>query len=684
MATHSCPNGSFPFSTKKMRCTSAYGPRSFTLNGAPYSDNHRGCDLVPISEPKYDIGIYAVASGILVESEWTSKSVSSDRWSYGNRVVIKVDTRFGTEYHLYAHMKNRINCPVGTVINQGQRIGTMGNTGNSGGAHLHFETRKGANTFEARSKDLYKSLGAPSALVYQDCYEIPDNAYDSSKFYVDSQYDFIGTEGTISAGSISSETSSGSSAGSSGSSSGSSGDPDFIPVVGSIPSQTLSNAYDKTKSVNGIATKAITLVDTSKKPTSIATSGTNLLSFPTFVETPFIIAEIGGYTFGDHSIANCDGIISTTFPNYMNSLEVVKINGAVNTYTLTMVYQVSSGDDPNLLDKIFGSVANDRTIKINYGDWSAPNFIYKEETGIITNVRSNIDFSGSKITYTISFVSDGYQLKGNKQSFPKCTNVRPSTKIIEVLYNNNYKLLDIFKGMKDKNTILSKGFIPTNDRPVTIEAKNSIDPLAYINYLVSCMVSQTSPESANLGNSTYFLTVCDDVYDEFGGTYFKITEAPNLNSSIDINSSDIFFLDVGYPGDNFVTQFSLKNDEEWGILYDYSDKIKNYNKIYRIDNKGNLITEDSPNILTTGENREVKEINRNWWTKVTQFPIEGTVTLKGLLRPAMLMTYVKINSYFYGQKHISSGLYIITKQVDRINASGYTTTLTLLRIDGDI
>jgi len=46
------------------------------------------------------------------------------------------------------------------------------------------------------------------------------------------------------------------------------------------------------------------------------------------------------------------------------------------------------------------------------------------------------------------------------------------------------------------------------------------------------------------------------------------------------------------------------------------------------------------------------------------------------------MQYVNINCYFYGQKHIASGLYIITKQTDTISQSGYRTTLELLRIGG--
>lgn len=68
---------------------------------------------------------------------------------------------------------------------------------------------------------------------------------------------------------------------------------------------------------------------------------------------------------------------------------------------------------------------------------------------------------------------------------------------------------------------------------------------------------------------------------------------------------------------------------------------------------------------------------------MTEFPVQATLEIKGLLRPALLMQYVRVNSYFYGKKYVASGLYIITKQIDSISGSGYKTTLSLTRIGGD-
>lgn len=52
---------------------------------------------------------------------------------------------------------------------------------------------------------------------------------------------------------------------------------------------------------------------------------------------------------------------------------------------------------------------------------------------------------------------------------------------------------------------------------------------------------------------------------------------------------------------------------------------------------------------------------------MTQFPIKATMTIKGLLRASILMSYIRVNVYFFGRKHTSSGIYAITKQEDKID-----------------
>ena len=111
---------------------------------------------------------------------------------------------------------------------------------------------------------------------------------------------------------------------------------------------------------------------------------------------------------------------------------------------------------------------------------------------------------------------------------------------------------------------------------------------------------------------------------------------------------------------------------------DYDKLVKNYLDL------GNSYPSSCLKALYNLTNINLTNSNDlNWWKNVTQYPISATVTLKGLLRPAILMSKVRLSVLFYGKAHISSGEYIINKQVDTIDGNGCWTTLNLVRVDGD-
>lgn len=414
-----------------------------------------------------------------------------------------------------------------------------------------------------------------------------------------------------------------------------------------------------------------------------------LLTIPTLVESPFIIVKIGEYTFGAYKGSRKSGgeqfasVLKVTYPNYMDSINITKVNGAVNTYTIKMVYGITQDSDPNLLEKVFGSISDSWKITISYGDWNSPSFIYKEESAVITKIVSNIDFSSNKITYTISCTSDALHLISDVRDFSARKNKKPSDVIKEILYNKSFNLLEVFQGMKNRKKVTDANLIDGSDKAVDIPAMKGINVLTYLNYLVQCMIpSKDTNTQQPIGSAKYYLSIVDDTKNAFGGAYFKVTKVDTTVGAI--QSYDTYTVDVGYPGNNLVTGFSVKDDNSYAILYKYSGEINQTSYINRIDNDGNVTTEFSPAITRNRTTMSPTPVNDSWWTQMTQFPISATLTIKGLLRPAMLMSYVKINSVFYGNKHSSSGLYIITKQEDSISASGgYRTTLTLQRIGGD-
>lgn len=409
-----------------------------------------------------------------------------------------------------------------------------------------------------------------------------------------------------------------------------------------------------------------------------------LNSVPTLVESPFIIVTIGKYTLGSYTgnktTASLGMLAQVNFPNFVNSLNITKVNGTVNTYTIGIVYQIAPGDDPNLIDKIFSSVSATRRLSLSYGDWRNPASIYKEETALITNVTSSLDMSASKITYTVQCVSDAMSLASAVYDFP-AREAKPSDIIKEMLKDVGYGLLTVFKGMVDFQRVITNGLIASNDKKVKIEARQNMNIIEYLNFLVGAMTSVDSESKDTIIQSgNYYLAIHDDITNALGGTYFEVKE---VKAGTKVSNYDVYEVDVGYPGDNFVTQFNLTNNQQYTILYDYAGKIEQTKYIYSIDNNGQLSTQYAPSIARSKSLQKVTEQNKNWWTKVTQFPIQATLTIKGLTRPSILMSQVRINTVMYGQKHISSGLYIITKQQDKLDSNGYTTTLTLLRIGGD-
>lgn len=86
------------------------------------------------------------ASGklVLAADSGTVELVKFSNRSYGNQVVINHGNGVKTRY---AHMLDgSISVSVGQRVSRGQAIGRVGNTGNSSGAHLHFEVIVNGNT----------------------------------------------------------------------------------------------------------------------------------------------------------------------------------------------------------------------------------------------------------------------------------------------------------------------------------------------------------------------------------------------------------------------------------------------------------------------------------------------------------------------------------------------------------
>jgi len=113
--------------------SSGYGYRKSSCSAC--SSNHKGIDFAPgKGEP-----VYAAMDGIVSRIEYG--------YGFGQHVYIEHianfnDDRFEDWKTIYAHLEigtTPKSVRVGSVVKAGDLIGTVGNTGISTGAHLHFE-----------------------------------------------------------------------------------------------------------------------------------------------------------------------------------------------------------------------------------------------------------------------------------------------------------------------------------------------------------------------------------------------------------------------------------------------------------------------------------------------------------------------------------------------------------------
>jgi LysM repeat protein len=119
-------------------CAGPFSGPSGTFSFVWPANNHflSGTDYLPVGHPGLDIAaglgapIYASDTGVIVFAGWSTRG-------YGNLIIVDHGNGWQTAY---AHL-SQINVVCGQGVFQGNLIGLSGSTGNSTGAHLHFEMR---------------------------------------------------------------------------------------------------------------------------------------------------------------------------------------------------------------------------------------------------------------------------------------------------------------------------------------------------------------------------------------------------------------------------------------------------------------------------------------------------------------------------------------------------------------
>ncbi|TCI26764.1 hypothetical protein EVJ32_05145 [Exiguobacterium sp. SH5S4] len=111
------------------KISSSYGSMR-TINGKTWQ--HEGIDIAN----KRGTPLESNVNGTVIHAGGANKSLGIPS-EYGNNVVIQDTSGI---FHIYGHL-DKIEAKKGAKVGVGQRIGTVGNTGNSTGPHVHYEQR---------------------------------------------------------------------------------------------------------------------------------------------------------------------------------------------------------------------------------------------------------------------------------------------------------------------------------------------------------------------------------------------------------------------------------------------------------------------------------------------------------------------------------------------------------------
>lgn len=146
--------------------TSGFGlrTRASTSGGGVSSSNHSGIDLANFGANGTEgAALIALGTGVVI-----NKGNHGATKGYGHFITIRYTPQISA---LYGHMKQASNLKIGDSVQKGQVVGLVGNTGNSSGAHLHFEMlhdNKAFNFHALKTGQLSGHFADPAAALNWD------------------------------------------------------------------------------------------------------------------------------------------------------------------------------------------------------------------------------------------------------------------------------------------------------------------------------------------------------------------------------------------------------------------------------------------------------------------------------------------------------------------------------------
>ena len=323
-----------------------------------------------------------------------------------------------------------------------------------------------------------------------------------------------------------------------------------------------------------------------------------------------------------------------------------------------------SGEISKIILEAFPGMKNRELVESN-------NLIPTNDAAVSLDAQKNctvLDY----INYVVGNISNKFQYSADftEDVFRKI--VEKENDLLDKFKQGSSKSTNLWMDVYNKVKNIFFGSDSSTEEPTSQPTSSTVEEEE--NQLAQRVVQIINDTTDTIRNSLYYVTYNDA--DELNpyGAYLKVTEV-KANVDAYAVSNRIYEITVGYP-DDLVFDFSVESTDSWELLYKNQVKATEY--FYTILDNGDVAKYYSPSISSS--THAMSELSKNWWTQMVRFPVSASLTLRGLMKPIMLMDYVRINVLFYGQQHLVSGVYTITGQTDSLSGSGYRTTLSLVRV----
>ena len=116
------------------------------------------------------------------------------------------------------------------------------------------------------------------------------------------------------------------------------------------------------------------------------------------------------------------------------------------------------------------------------------------------------------------------------------------------------------------------------------------------------------------------------------------TESPDTEVKVEkidknVERPDAYTITVGYNTREIVTNFQIENNENYALLFDYQNEINPKKYVRRLNKQGQWEDEYCPIMTSNNTTGQSTISDENWWNLITQYPINASITILGLLRP---------------------------------------------------